>query len=192
MRHIIPISGKDSLMTAVIQKELEPREYEYIYNVTGAETPEIIDWLAKVETYLNAPIVRVGANLEQIIYEQGILPSPRSRFCTRLSKIGPMQKYIGKEGATVYFGIRADENRGGYVPSKNDPIIPRYPLKDSGITLPLVWAGLEKIGLLPPTFFWERLYKEVVRILGSDDFSDFLPWEFHTLFSGRTRPNCSY
>lgn len=113
MRHIIPISGKDSLMTAIIQKELEPREYEYIYNVTGAETPEIIDWLAKVETCLDAPIVRAGADLEQIIYDKGVLPSPRVRFCTEYAKIKPMQKYIGKEDATVYFGIRADENRGG-------------------------------------------------------------------------------
>lgn len=50
MRHIIPISGKDSLWTAIYQKQKDPSlPYEYLFNDTGAELPDTYAWLDKVE-----------------------------------------------------------------------------------------------------------------------------------------------
>lgn len=50
MRHIVPISGKDSLATAIVVKEiLQIPDVEYIYNDVGADIPDVSDWLARVE-----------------------------------------------------------------------------------------------------------------------------------------------
>ena len=40
MRHIIPISGKDSLSTALVQLAKQPEiDYEFMFNPTGQELP---------------------------------------------------------------------------------------------------------------------------------------------------------
>ncbi len=138
-RHIIPISGKDSAATAIVQMARQPElNYEFIYNDTMSELPEVDNWLRLMESYLEAPIHRIGANLEDIIYEQGILPSFHTRFCTRLAKIYPMEDWIAKDNkpAKIYLGIRADEERIGYE-SKRSSIVPVYPLQELGITLSL-------------------------------------------------------
>jgi len=115
MRHIIPISGKDSLATALVQIKRKPElNYEFVFNPTGAELPCVFDWINNVEKYLGKPIARVGEDLIEIIEDNNyFLPSRQSRYCTRQSKIEPFEKWIGKEDANVYYGIRADENRGG-------------------------------------------------------------------------------
>ena len=154
MRHILPISGKDSLWTAIIQKRAEPTlTYEYMFNDTGAELPETYAWLDSVEKYLNAPIQRVGESLEDIMYDQGILPSPMKRYCTRMSKIYPMEDWIGRDAACVYYGIRADEDRQGYVPNKKLNITPVYPLVTHNQNLQDVYEGLNHLGLMPPPVF---------------------------------------
>ena len=76
MRHIIPISGKDSLATAIVQREYRPElDYEYIFNQTSMELPEVYDWLDKASNYLGKPIIHCGRDLFEVIDEQGILPS---------------------------------------------------------------------------------------------------------------------
>ena len=95
MRHIVPISGKDSLATAMLVKDIVPN-VEYFYNDVGADIPDVEAWLKMVEDKaLFAPIVRVGESLVDIILDQGILPSFRARFCTRMAKIYPMEDYLG-------------------------------------------------------------------------------------------------
>jgi hypothetical protein len=195
MRHIIPISGKDSLATALVQIKRQPDlPYELMFNPTGAETPEVDAWLTRAETHLGIPIQRVGANLENIIDEQGILPSMQARFCTRLAKIYPMEDWIGNTDATVYYGIRADEKRTGYINTKKPNIIPAYPLVEEGIGLDAVWQLLNSIDLLPPRYFWASLYDEVVLVLRSQaHLIDRLnPVAKQQLFSWRTRMNCSF
>ena len=84
IRHIIPISGKDSLCTAIVQRQSEAREYEYLFNPTGSELPEVFEWLEKIEEFLGAKIHRVGRDLQTIIAENNyFLPSRMARFCTR-------------------------------------------------------------------------------------------------------------
>lgn len=194
-RHIVPISGKDSLTTFIVQRQIAPElPYELMFNPTGAETPEVEAWLQKVEARYGLPIARVGRNLEEIIDEHGILPSIRVRFCTRESKIYPMEDWIGKDPAIVYYGIRADEQRQGYIQTKKTNITPVYPLVTAGITLMDVWAILEKEDLLPPLFFWQSMWEMVKHLLGEyapvlDTLSK--PEKAH-LFAGRSRANCSF
>lgn len=195
MRHIINISGKDSLWTADVQRRRRPDLlYEYLYNPTGLDLPEIDEWLGKVEGYLGQPIERVGDDLEAIKYEEGILPAHKRRYCTRRSKIFPMEDYIGTDEATVYYGLRADEPaRVGYQGLSGRAITAVYPLREEGITLPMVWEGVSELGLMPPAFFWPSMYEMVVARLGSyaTGILDTLkPWERTVLFAWRSRPNC--
>lgn len=193
MRHIVPISGKDSAAVAVLLKETQPDlPVEYIFNPTRLELPPIFDWLRNtMSPYLGKPILELGDDLYQIIQEYDMIPSAYRRFCTRRAKIEPMEQYIGSEPCTMYFGIRADERRVGYLPvNKRINITPIYPLQDMAISLPLVYRILIDRGLVPPVFFWQRLYDECkVGIAG--DIIDSLPvWEQHILFSWRSRANC--
>lgn len=194
-RHIVPISGKDSATTAILLREQYPaRNYEYVYNVTGSELPEVLDWLTQMEQYLGKPIQRIGADLENIIYEQGILPGVNSRFCTRLSKIYPMEDWIGDDPAVLYFGIRADEDRVGYQSTGRANITPRYPLAEHGYGLDEVLNTLTPLGLLPPDFEWTRVKQAVIARLGFNAhlLNNFSELEQRLMFAGRSRPNCSH
>jgi hypothetical protein len=196
-RHIIPISGKDSLWTAIIQKRRDSTlTYEYMFNDTRAELPETYEWLDKVEQYLNASIFKIGESLEDIMYDQGILPSPRARYCTRMSKIYPMEHWIGKSPAYVYYGIRADEReRVGYVATnKKSKITPMYPLIDEDQKLYDVFEGLHAYNLLPPAFEWSALIDLVKRMLKEKDtlLTQLHPLTFRQLFAWRSRTNCYF
>lgn len=194
-RHIIPISGKDSLATALLQMTKEPGlPYEFMFNPTGAELPEVFDWLDKVEIYLGQPIVRVGKDLETIIrFERsGYLPSWNSRFCTNQSKLEPMELFIGSSPCFVYYGIRADENRAGYSNSTKPNIYPVYPLAEAGITLPMVYQIIKNAGLKPPTFFWQEIYDRVCGIMNLNLKAILPEWVIDMLFCWRTRANCYF
>lgn len=194
MRHIIPISGKDSLATAIIMKELHPRgDYEYFFNPTGAELPEIFTWLDKVEEMMGIKIHRIGKSLEEIISEYNyFLPGPRQRYCTRRAKIEPMIKWIGSDPATIYFGIRADENRLGFDNSKYPNVTPSYPLVDQNIKLMDVYRIIIAKELKPPTFFWQRLYDDVQEHFEVDLKESLGLVLFDILFAGRSRANCYF
>lgn len=191
-RHVIPISGKDSLATAIVMRLWMPeKQLEYFYNEVQKEPPEIYAWLDRVETYLNSPIVRVGADLNEIIRQQKILPSDRMRYCTRLAKIEPMEDYIGCDTpAFVYFGIRADENRIGYRPIGKATIYPIYPLRLLDLKLEDVWRICEAVDLLPPAFFWQDLYDRVSAIVPYEMIAQLTNYQRSILFSWRSRPNC--
>ena len=196
MRHIIPISGKDSLATAIIQHKINPDlDYELMFNPTGEEPPIIFDWLKKVEEYFGKKIVHVGESLRDIVeFEMNwFLPSRNARYCTRMCKIEPMEKHIGDDLCTVYYGIRFDENRGGYV-SKNgkNNITPAYPLKDSRITIDGVYEVIKSVDLKPPTYFWNWLYDRVCSVISKDLIASmFSEWQIDVIFAGRSRTNCS-
>lgn len=193
MRHIIPISGKDSLATALLQTARHPEfKYEFIFNDTGAELPETYRWLEKVEKKTGWNVERIGKSLEDIIDKyNGFLPSSKGRYCTREAKIQPMEAWLksSDEPVIVYYGLRADEQRTGYVPVADSAITPAYPLRDLGIDLTGVWSILTAQDLLPPAFAWERL-REAVEARGNT--SVLSPVEDHFLFSGRTRANCYF
>lgn len=193
MRHIIPISGKDSLATALLQTARRPDlPYEFLFCDVGAELPETYEWLEHVERVTGWRIQRVGKSLPELIARRDLLPSANRRFCTTECKRGPMEKFYGKEQTFVYYGLRADENRVGVRPS--DASTPVYPLIDAGIDLRGVWIILNRQNLLPPAFFWPSLYYRVCELLGDSwRLIDELPdWEQRMLFAGRTRSNCYF
>lgn len=194
VRHIIPISGKDSLATAIVQTVREPDlPYEYLFCDVRMELPETYAWLDEVEKRLGLKIVRVGKSLRDVIAEQNMLPSHQRRFCTKYGKVFPIQEFIGKDEAIQYLGIRADEDRPGGGFRKSERVTARYPLIETGIDLPAVYSILDAKGLQPPSFFWKRLYEEVyeTRTQGYKDFLEGLkPWATSHLFSWRSRSNC--
>lgn len=194
MRYLVPISGKDSLASALIQTTRQPDlPYEFFFNDVTTELPETYAWLKQVEAKTGWNILRIGANLEDIIAKHGMLPSHRQRFCTKDAKIRPMERYYGTSGITVYYGLRADE--GGRVFKRpSDGWTHVYPLVDAGIDLRGVWVVLKAQDLLPPSFFWPSLYYRVLEILGSRAhwIDEIEPWEQQLLFSGRTRANCFF
>ncbi len=194
MRHIIPISGKDSLATAIVQIARTPDlPYEFMFNPTGQELPEVFEWLEKVEKYLGQRIVFVGRDLKSLIVEYNwFLPSRMARYCTRQSKIEPMEAYLGKEPCVVYYGIRADEDRGGYDNSSSPHIQPAYPLKELGINIDMVYQINDKVALKPPTFFWQSVYDQVAKQCGEDYILErFKQWQIDALFAWRSRTNCA-
>jgi len=194
MRHIIPISGKDSLATALVQiARLPDLNYEFVFNPTGAELPEVFEWMDKVESYLGKSIIHVGEDLESIIEEYNyFLPNGQSRYCTRRAKIEPFIKWIGKDEATVYYGIRADEEREGFNNQACLNIIPVYPLKETNIGLTGVYQIISSKGLKPPVFFWRSVYDAVCIRLGYDVRKTLPEWLFDMLFAWRSRANCYF
>jgi hypothetical protein len=182
-RHIVPVSGgKDSSALAVYLRQRNPEvRFEYVFSDTGVELPETYSYLDRLENVLGIEIARVSAmaqfDVEEkpgrtafdvALYEHfaGFLPSPRARWCTRVMKIAPFEKFVGTDRAYSYIGIRADENRAGYlgsggagakpvVISERPNITPVYPYKDDAVGLADVSRILESAGLgLPEYYEW--------------------------------------
>ena len=179
-RHIVSLSGgKDSTALAVYLSQTYPDlPFEYVFSDTGVELPETYDYFDRLEHVLGVTVTKVSAldllevsekvgrtPFDIVLYEHfaGFLPSPRSRWCTRMLKIHPFEKYIGTDRAYSYIAIRADENRQGYLGSGSKPVVlsdkrnisPVYPFKDVGLTLADVQRILDECGLgLPDYYKW--------------------------------------
>lgn len=182
-RHIVPVSGgKDSSALAVHLRRRNPEvAFEYVFSDTGVELPETYDYLDRLENVLGIKIHKVSAlemfdvaekpgrnAFDVALYEHfaGFLPSPRARWCTRVMKIAPFERFVGTDRAYSYIGIRADENRAGYlgsgasgakpvVISERPNITPVYPYKDDGLGIDDVNRILESAGLgLPEYYEW--------------------------------------
>ena len=182
-RHIIPISGgKDSSALAVYMRQRNPDvPFEFVFSDTGVELPETYDYLDRLEHVLDVRIHRVsaldelGGNQRMLtnafdvaLYEHfaGFLPSPRARWCTRVMKIAPFERFVGTDRAYSYIGIRADENRAGYLGSggaSGKPVVisdrpnitPVYPYKDDHVDFAEVGRILDGAGLgLPAYYEW--------------------------------------
>lgn len=161
-RHICLLSGgKDSTALALYLRQTRPElPVEYVFCDTHKELQETYEYLTKVEAWLERPVVRLCSELGERGFDhwlemyRGYLPSPSVRWCTRMLKIKPFEDYIGSDPAYLYVGIRADENRAGYVSSK-PTIIPVFPFKDAGLKLADVARILNESGLgLPDYYQW--------------------------------------
>ena len=156
-RQICPLSGgKDSTALAIFLKSRIP-SLEYVFCDTGSELPETYQYLDKLEAFLGRKIVRLGSekNFDYLLKQHSdYLPSPRARWCTLEMKIKSFERYIGNDKIESYIGIRADEQRRGYI-SKKDTILPRYPFKEEGIDLNGVNQILKESGIgLPKYYEW--------------------------------------
>lgn len=206
VRHVIPVSGKDSLATAIVQRQRQPGlPYEYVFCDVGLELPETYQWLGKVEKVLGIRVNRIGKNLEQYMAEVGMIPSHTHRFCTKYTKIVPYQKWIESQPDTDivmnYVGFRFDEKdrvpKGGIdrLQEADDGIEVRevYPLIEEEISVKDVYRIVSESGIGTPDFFWQRLYDEVYERCGPSSqkfLEDLPPWTRSYLFNWRSRSNC--
>lgn len=158
IRHILNLSGgKDSAALAIYLRDHIP-ELEYVFCDTKKELPETYEYLDLLETYLGRPIVRLdngGRDFDHYLtLRRGFLPSPQNRWCTELLKMKPLERYVEDDEVLSYVGLRADEDRQGYVSTKPN-IRPVFPFKEDGITLRDVLRMLERSGVgLPRYYQW--------------------------------------
>lgn len=155
VRHVLGLSGgKDSSALAIYMRDRVP-EMEYFFCDTGEELPETYDYLVRLESYLGKPIVRLnsdkGFSHWKTIYGD-YLPSPQMRWCTRQLKIRPLELWLGDDPAISYVGIRADEERSGYVSTKPN-IKAVFPFKEDGIGKDDVFRMLAASGVGIPTYY---------------------------------------
>lgn len=154
-RHILSLSGgKDSTALAIFMKDKIP-EMEYAFCDTGKELPETYEYLNKIEAFLGKPIERLNADASfdhWLEVFQGFLPSAQMRWCTKNLKLKPFEKFVGDDTVYSYVGIRADEDRMGYV-SKKPNLIPVFPFKDAGINKADVFRILKDSGLGLPSYY---------------------------------------
>jgi 3'-phosphoadenosine 5'-phosphosulfate sulfotransferase (PAPS reductase)/FAD synthetase len=160
-RHICCLSGgKDSTATAIFMRDKVP-EMEYVFCDTLKELTETYEYLNRVEAYLGKPIIRLNAKAGFDHWWKvfgGYLPSPQMRWCTKLLKLEPFERYVGDQTVISYVGIRADEDRLGYISTKPN-IRAVFPLKEAGIDYAGVMRILEESGIgLPPYLKWGRTH----------------------------------
>lgn len=158
-RHILSLSGgKDSAALALYLRDRIP-SMEYIFNDTGKELPETYEYLDRIGDYLGRPVVRLNADKGFDHWYQmygGMIPSNHRRWCTKMLKLKPFETYVGSEPVLNYVGIRADENRGGYVSTKPN-ITPVYPFIEDGLVYADIVRILHQSGVgMPPYTQWGR------------------------------------
>lgn len=180
IRHIVSVSGgKDSTALALYIRQKYPEiPAEYVFCDTGCELPETYEYLERLEALLGCDVVRLsamdngslkarkkpGRNPFDMYLKElygGFLPNPRSRWCTRVLKIEPFERFVGNDKVFSYIGIRADEDREGYqskkppVISERPNILPVYPFKDDGLKLEDIKRILTESGIgLPAYYRW--------------------------------------
>ena len=157
IRHILGLSGgKDSTALAILLHKEIP-EMEYFFCDTGKELQETYDYLDRIR-------VRLGIKITYLESERGfdhwlevyggLLPSPKMRWCTVQMKIKPLEKWVGDDKALSYIGIRADEDRDGYISTKPN-IQPVFPFKERGLVKADILRLLDESGIgLPDYYRW--------------------------------------
>lgn len=163
VRHILSLSGgKDSTALAIHMRKTRPHiEMEYVFCDTRKELQETYEYLNRVEAYLGKPIIRLNAKAGFDHWHTvfgGYLPSPQMRWCTKLLKLEPFEKHVGEDPVMSYIGIRADEDRVGYISTKPN-IKAVFPFKEDGIDYAGVMRILDESGIgLPPYLKWGRTH----------------------------------
>ncbi|EMJ4127271.1 phosphoadenosine phosphosulfate reductase family protein [Pseudomonas aeruginosa] len=159
VRHILSLSGgKDSAALAIYMRDRVP-EMEYIFSDTGKELPETYDYLQRLENYLGKPLHRLNADLgfdHWYTMYGGMIPSNHRRWCTKMLKLKPFEDHCGNDQVINYVGLRADENRSGYISHKTN-IKAVYPFQQDGLILRDIEEILRTSGVgMPPYTKWGR------------------------------------
>ena len=159
MRHVLSLSGgKDSAALAIYMRD-KVAEMEYIFSDTRKELPETYEYLERIEDYLGKPVSRLNAELGfdhwYNVYG-GMIPSSHRRWCTKMLKLKPFEKFVGDDPVMNYVGLRADEERQGYISHKPN-ITPVYPFQQDGLKLADIEEILRSSGVgFPPYATWGR------------------------------------
>lgn len=154
-RHILSVSGgKDSAALAIYMRDKVP-DLEYVFCDTEMELPETYEYLARLQAVLGKPITRLkhdGRGFDHW-YEVfgGYLPCARMRWCTKYLKLHPLERYVGDSEVINYVGIRADEEREGYVSTKPN-IRAAFPFREDGLSYTDIVRILSDSGMGLPTY----------------------------------------
>ncbi len=201
-RHILCMSGgKDSTALALYMRD-RVQDMEYIFCDTDKELTETYEYLNRVEAFLGKKIVRLNARAgfdHWLEVFGGYLPSPNMRWCTKLLKLKPFEAYVGEDSVISYVGLRADEDRVGYISTKPN-IKAVFPFKEDGIDYAGVMKILRDSGIgMPPYLNWGRTHSgcyfcffqrpiEWVRLLEThpDQFEEAQKYEKITDDPGKT------
>jgi len=159
VRHILSLSGgKDSAALAIYMRDRVP-EMEYIFSDTLKELPETYEYLDRISAFLGKEVIRLNADVGfDHWYDMygGMIPSNHRRWCTRALKLKPFEDHCGDDEVINYVGLRAEENRSGYVSSKPN-IKAVYPFKEDGLVLRDIEEILQSSGVgMPPYTKWGR------------------------------------
>lgn len=159
VRHILSLSGgKDSAALAIYLRDRVP-DMEYIFHDAGKELDETYEFLARIEAYLGKPVHRTtppnSFDHWYKVYGE-IVPSNHRRWCTRMLKLKPFEDWIGDDNVINYVGIRADEDRIGYISTKPN-IKAVFPFREDGMVYADIVRILEQSGVGMPTYTnWGR------------------------------------
>ena len=160
MKKFISFSGGVESTTMCV---LFGKQADAIFSDTGFEHKEIYERIDLVEQWvksfhrLDFKVHRIRNekhdSLQDYIRKQKFYPNFQARYCTRMFKIEPMDKFLEQykdEGVELMIGLNADEidkrtgNHGNKAFIKYS-----YPLADNGITRVMCKTILEKAELLP-------------------------------------------
>ena len=157
IRHIVSISGgKDSAALAFYLKDTQPDiKFEYVFFDTGEELAETYEYLENLERALGIKVqfVYPKKSFEKLLQQyNNFLPSPTERWCTRHLKLDAFLEHAKEDSIYNYVGIRADENRTGLVPHRDD-FKTVMPFVEDGITLNDVKRILDENGIGLPKYY---------------------------------------
>jgi 3'-phosphoadenosine 5'-phosphosulfate sulfotransferase (PAPS reductase)/FAD synthetase len=152
--------GKDSTALALYMRD-RVQNMEYVFCDTDKELSETYEYLNRVEAFLGKKIIRLNDKAGFDHWWEvfgGYLPSPQMRWCTKLLKLKPFEEFVGDDPVTSYVGMRADEDRTGYISTK-DNIKAVFPFKHDGIDYAGVMKILTDSGIgMPPYLKWGRTH----------------------------------
>jgi hypothetical protein len=160
VHHVLSLSGgKDSSALAIYLRDRIP-DLRYVFCDTHKELPETYRFLDNLEAKLGKPIIRLSdeRGFDHWLKLYGnYLPSSNMRWCTKMLKIKPFEKWVEEElhnePVLMYVGIRADEDqRKAYVSTKPN-ITAVYPFREDGIDAEGVRRILETSGVGFPTYY---------------------------------------
>lgn len=172
VRHVLGISGgKDSAALAVYLKDSYPMlDIDYYSCDTKCELIETEELIQKLESYLGhiTHLVAAEGSTEKTPFDHflkisgGYLPSPQARWCTQKMKLAEFENYVGNDPTISYVGIRGDEDREGYVSTRQN-IQTIFPFRRniwSVDVINLVLSNKNKAKLL--AFYKETATKDVL------------------------------
>jgi len=147
MNYFVSVSGGlDSTALSILVSKKIP-DARYIFADTGDEFPQVYNHLTKMEERLNIKIETAwnDKKLGEYEIESKYFPSHKQRFCTRMFKIEPIERYLKVyEPFKLAIGLRADEDRKGNIA---DYAV--YPLQEWGIKKCDVVTICQQYDLIP-------------------------------------------
>ncbi len=163
--HVLGISGgKDSAALAVYMSLNHPEiDIDYFFTDTGKELPEVYEFLGRLEGLLGKEITRLNPHRDFDYWLKtfhNFLPSPQTRWCTRVLKLEPFREWIkpwldAGEDVFSYVAIRADEEHRSGMRDSNPHMHVVMPLREAGIDKSGVYEILDSAGLgLPAYYEW--------------------------------------